>query len=50
LAIVVALIWKVGDHPTLWSSIGIALSGGTALNTAAVSGLHRLETDPVDVS
>jgi hypothetical protein len=32
VAVVVALIGKFGDQPTLWSSIGIAFSGGTALN------------------
>ena len=32
VAVVVALIGKFGDQPTLWSSVGIAFSGGTALN------------------
>jgi hypothetical protein len=32
VAVVGALIGKFGDQPTLWSSVGIAFSGGTALN------------------
>lgn len=32
VAVVVTLIWKFGDHPTLWSSVGIAFSGATMLN------------------
>ncbi|MGY3582595.1 hypothetical protein ACVIGB_008338 [Bradyrhizobium sp. USDA 4341] len=32
VAAIVALVWKWGDQPTVWSSVGIAFSGATALN------------------
>jgi SMODS-associating 2TM, beta-strand rich effector domain len=32
VALIVAIVWKIGDEPTLKSSMGIALSGGTVLN------------------
>jgi hypothetical protein len=34
VAVIVALIWKFGNEPTLWSSVGIAFSRATALNLA----------------
>jgi hypothetical protein len=36
VAVVVALIWKFGDQPTLWSSVGIAFSGVTVLNALLI--------------
>jgi hypothetical protein len=32
VAVIVALIWKWGDQPTVWASVGIAFSGATVLN------------------
>ncbi|MHC4042235.1 Cap15 family cyclic dinucleotide receptor domain-containing protein [Bradyrhizobium sp. 23AC] len=32
VAAIVASIWKWGDQPTVWASIGIAFSGATILN------------------
>jgi hypothetical protein len=32
VAAFVALIWKFSDDPSLWSSVGLAFSGATALN------------------
>jgi hypothetical protein len=32
VAAIVALIWKWGDQPTIWASVGIAFSGAAVLN------------------
>ncbi|MBR1225217.1 hypothetical protein JQ600_09835 [Bradyrhizobium sp. AUGA SZCCT0176] len=32
VALIVAIVWRFGDEPTLRSSVSIAVSGGTALN------------------